>query len=115
MLIEVCISLKFGKKKAELLCTKARPSLRNTIRGGTVRGWSKEIQGMHQSSDNYYIGDLFADVQCQIVTPVMHKRIPFRCVAIFLRHLKETLGIRGHVSSRATRLDIQNRYQTAHR
>jgi len=42
---------EFGKKKAEFSGEKIRPSLRNTIRGGTVRGWSKEMQGMHQSFD----------------------------------------------------------------
>jgi len=73
------------QKKAELLNTKARPSLRNTIRGGTVRGWSNEMQGMHQSFDIYYIGNIFGNVQCQIVTPAMHKCMSNLPCAIFLR------------------------------
>lgn len=107
--------MAFRQKKAELLNTKARPSLRNTIRGGTVRGWSNEMQGMHQSFDTYYIGSIFGNVQCQIVTPDMHKCIPNLYDAIFLRHLIETLERHERGSSRVVQLGRQNKYQRARR
>jgi len=47
--------------------------------------WSNMTQGTHQLFDNQYIGCIFINVQCQIVTPAMRNCMSRLAGAIFLR------------------------------